>query len=351
MAADDPIPKLIKQLDASDRELRIEAAVQLGRLRDTRAVEALLQRTGDKRWEVQGAVAEALGLIGDMRALDTLLKMYRGDTYKLIESEGAPHQYDAIVGGASVALAQLYRQYHKPEILEILLNRLHRDRAKHDDVSIECTLRALAYTGDQQVAPILLEMAQVGSERLRCCALEGLGRLATPEGLPLLFRAVRLGKPLTLVWAAADGLAAFAYPDAVEPLLYGLQRLEVNSFPKDHLWYLARIKIVRALGIIGTSTARLGLEQRLNSDKVDQKLLGAIGLAYCQDKQAYLILIKGLSDGDVWTRPEVATALGALGDPKAIPVLEARLGSRNSLTSREVDAIRAALAQLHQPEI
>lgn len=341
----DPLPALIKQLKASDRTTRVAAVESLGKLGDPRAVEALLPLARDKRWEVQSAVAVALGVIGDLRALDTLKQMYNADTYKLIESEGNPHQYDAIVGEAAIGLARLYRQHGSPEIYELLTTRFQHDLKKYDDTSAACTLRALPYTGDLRVKPMLMQMAESSTYWLRYCGLQALGVLGDEDVLPILYKAVRSGNPLTLVWAAADALALFHHPEADEPLLIGLHRLEVEEFPKDQLWHQARAKIVRALGMVGTERARLALEQRLYR-YASQRTLGAIGLAYMGDKHVLQMLIMGLSSGDAWTQAAVAEALGELGDLAAIPALEARLRDSGNAPVALTDAIEAALVKL-----
>jgi HEAT repeat protein len=341
----DPLPALIKQLKASDRKARAAAVEALGKLGDPRAVEALLPLARDKRWEVQSAVAQALGVICDVRALDTLKQMYNADTYKLIESEGNPHQYDAIVGEAAIGLARLYRQHGIPEIYELLTTRFQHHLKKYDDTSAACSLRALPYTGDPRVKPMLMLSAESSTYWLRYCGLQALGVLGDEDGLPILYKAVRSGSPLTLVWAAADALALFHHPEADEPLLIGLRRLEVEEFPKDQLWYQARAKIVRALGRVGTQAARFGLEQRLNMHD-SQRVLGAIGLAYMGDNSVLETLINGLSSGDAWTQAAVAEALGEFGDPAVIPALEARLRDSGNAPVALEDAIEAALARL-----
>jgi HEAT repeat protein len=348
MATIDPVPALLEELKSSDRHVREAAAEALGKLRDVRAVEPLLVRARDKRWEVQGVVAQALGLIGDLRALDTLLQMYNGETYGLISSDGAQHQYDAIVGGAAIGLAHLYRQSGKPEIFEILTNRFRREIGHFDNSQTPCTVEGLPYTGDRRVTPMLMQAAEASHERLRQRALEALGVLGDPEGLPILYKAVRSGDPLTFVGAAADGLALFRTPDADQPLIAGLYRLESEAFPKDYSWYMARAKIVRALGITGTSGARLALEEHLNANDDDRRTLGAIGLAHMHDRRALQSLIKGLSIGEWWIQAEVATALGVLGDPDVIPALERRLSDGMPTPSRVENAIDKALLLLRQ---
>lgn len=349
MMTNNPVPALIEDLKSSDRLVREVAVETLGKLRDPHALEPLLVLARDYRWEVQGAVAQALGLIGDIRALDMLFQMYEGKTYQLISSDGAPHRFSAIVGNAAIGLGRLYKQYGNPEIFETLTSHYHSEINSFDDTSIACTVQGLPYTGDHRVTPLLLQAASIYSPWLRYRTLEALGVLADPEGFPILYRAVREGDPFTLVKAAADALALIRHPDAEQPLLDGLRRLEAKALSKDHLWCEARARIARALGIIGTSGARLLLEQRFNGMDAHQRALGAIGLAYMGDKHVLQRLVEGLSIGDWWTQAEAATALGVLGDPASIPALIGRLPGTDSAGTNVGHAIRAVLVKLRQP--
>ncbi|MEZ4669849.1 MAG: HEAT repeat domain-containing protein [Anaerolineae bacterium] len=331
-----------------DRTTRLNAVKALGKYGDLRAVEHLLPLAHDVRWEVQGAVAEALGLIGDPRALETLYEMYYRKTYQYIESDGAPHRFDAIVAGAAIGLARLYRQHENPEIFELLVNRFHYEIAQSDDVTAACTLQGLPYTGDRRVTPLLIQASASSSAWLRYCALKALGILADPDGLPTLYCAVREGDPLSIVSAAADALALFRQPEADQPLLDGWHRIETGSWSKDHLWCDSRVSIVRALGIIATPRALRFLEQLWRSHQVPLTTLGAIGLAYSGDQQVFQTLISNLSTGDWWTQAGAAAALGRLGNPDAIPALVARLPGTETAGTNVKDAIHAALEQLRQ---
>lgn len=106
MTKPDRVLDLLAKLSSSNRMELIETIDSLGWLSDVRAVEYLLPFSRHIRWEIQGAVADALGRIGDIQALNVLMTMYLGETYSLIESDGAPHRFGAIVGG--VAISRIY---------------------------------------------------------------------------------------------------------------------------------------------------------------------------------------------------------------------------------------------------
>ncbi|MBZ0288018.1 MAG: HEAT repeat domain-containing protein [Anaerolineae bacterium] len=348
MDHEDPISVLTEQLKSPDDKVRLTAVEALGKHRDARAVESLLPLARDRRWEVQGAVAEALGLISDLRALDTLKHMYDGETYSLIESDGAPHRYRAIVGGAAIALARLYRQHGDSVILDTLINRFQqRIQTAFDGVGIACTIQGLPYTNDRQVTPLLIQAAALSDPWVRYCAMEALGVLGDPAGLPTLFSAVQFGEPLTIVIAAADALALFRVAESENPLVSGFQRLEYSPAPKDYLWYRARTRLARALGIIGTPRAQILLKRCFDGPEGEQRIVGAVGLTYMGERHVLETLCKGLSVGDIWTQAAAAEALGVLGDRAAIPALRARLPPDDGAKVVK-DTIRAALQQLDE---
>lgn len=71
--AETEIPKLIKALQNNSWETRRDAALRLGELGDTQAVEPLISALIDENYEVSGTAARALGKIGDPRALPPLI--------------------------------------------------------------------------------------------------------------------------------------------------------------------------------------------------------------------------------------------------------------------------------------
>ena len=69
----DEVDKLIMGLKIGGWRYRRDAAEALGKIGDKRAVEPLIKALGDKKWYVRRAAAEALGKIGDRRAIDPLV--------------------------------------------------------------------------------------------------------------------------------------------------------------------------------------------------------------------------------------------------------------------------------------
>ena len=72
------VNKLIKALDNKWRRWR--AAEALGKIGDRRAIEPLLGKVKDEEWNVRSHVAIALGDIGDTRGVEPLLEMLKDES-------------------------------------------------------------------------------------------------------------------------------------------------------------------------------------------------------------------------------------------------------------------------------
>jgi len=68
------VEPLIKALEDKTWSVRESAARALGNIRDKRAVEPLIKALGDEDWSVRKSAAEALVKIGDKRAVESLIK-------------------------------------------------------------------------------------------------------------------------------------------------------------------------------------------------------------------------------------------------------------------------------------
>jgi HEAT repeat protein len=70
-------PLIIRALGDSDYRVRWNAAEAIGTIGDARAVEPLIRALGDSDWRVLWNAARALGKIGDPRAVEPLILLLR----------------------------------------------------------------------------------------------------------------------------------------------------------------------------------------------------------------------------------------------------------------------------------
>ena len=282
---------LIKALGyQKDMDVRIAAAVALGKAGDARAVEPLVSVLENRPQDITGymtlcgAVTEALGQIGDPQAVEPLAAFADKNRYERqysIKALGA-------IGGSRA--------------IELLVDSL-RDRAASDRKDAAEALDRLAWSpgSDEDAA------AYWGAKRKwNKCATFGSSAVE-----PLL---LALGDgDREIREQAAAALGRIGDPRAVVPL--------IEEFKEPPVW-----------------------DYRNDASAAAAKALCAIGAPAVDP------LIKALKDRDNHLRRGVAAVLGAIGDPRAVEPLIAALepdGAFQLANTRE--AIIDALASIGDP--
>jgi HEAT repeat protein len=198
------VEPLLARLEDEDRSVRGRAAEALGALGDARAVEPLLARLEDEDGDVRWRAAEALGALGDARAVEPLLARL-GDRAGLVRARAA----DAL-GTLGDARA-----------VEPLLARLEDEFS----VAQEGAARALQALGDTRVVELLLARLEDGDRLVQARAAEALGRIGDVRAVePLLARLE--DKHSSMRGSAAWALGRVGDVRAVEPLLAQLEDME-----------------------------------------------------------------------------------------------------------------------------
>jgi hypothetical protein len=87
-AGADRVDRLVRILKTSDSyKVRLQVVITLGKLKDRRAVPALIGALGDSNYTVRGVAATALGQIGDKRAVSHLKRLARSDRNSFVKSQ------------------------------------------------------------------------------------------------------------------------------------------------------------------------------------------------------------------------------------------------------------------------
>jgi len=130
---------LLKTLKDKDRMTRVHAAVTLGKMKDPRAVEPLIDtlKTDPESW-VRGAAAEGLGHVGDARAVEPIIKFIK-------TSEG--HREYAVL-----ALGQIGGDKATDTLLMLLNDKSRKIR--------DCAAAALGEIGDRRTVPRIMELLE-----------------------------------------------------------------------------------------------------------------------------------------------------------------------------------------------
>lgn len=84
----DRVDHLVRILQTADSyKVRLQVVITLGKLRDKKAVPALLRALSDDNYTVRGVAATALAQIGDKRALPALKRLATTDRHSFVKSQ------------------------------------------------------------------------------------------------------------------------------------------------------------------------------------------------------------------------------------------------------------------------
>jgi len=287
-------------VNSPDPSLRCAAAEALGDLGDTRAVKALTKALLDGDRRVRSAAAEALV---DLRALEPLIQALReGD------------------GDARFVATEALGRLGDPRAVEALIKEL-----KDGDRSLQrAAAEALGSLGDARAVMPLLRTLRDPNSDVQSAAAEALGRLRDARAVEPIIQALGVFSP-HVKRLAAEALGRLGDARAVEPLRKVLGDLtgEVRSAAASAL-------------------ARLGQpewEGWVKGDNADFGRLGESG-----DARAVEPLIEALGYHGI--RGPACEALGKLGDARAVEPLIEALGNAEDSERR---AAAEALRRLGQP--
>lgn len=87
-AQDDRLGRLIRILQTDPSyKVRLQVVIALGKLKDTRAVPALVRALSDDNYTVRGVTASTLGRLGDKRAAAPLKRLISSDSNSFVRSQ------------------------------------------------------------------------------------------------------------------------------------------------------------------------------------------------------------------------------------------------------------------------
>lgn len=144
------ISSFVQDLEDKDEDVRSEAADALGEIGDRRAVGPLVKALKDNDSSVRSRAAYALGKIGDKRAVDFLIPMLR-----------SPEESDRKT--AAYVLRDIGDKKAVPFLIECLKDNTVRHNTLIIDHPRTCALWALSKIGDKRSVPALIEALYVQS--------------------------------------------------------------------------------------------------------------------------------------------------------------------------------------------
>ncbi|MCF6147255.1 MAG: tetratricopeptide repeat protein [Candidatus Kuenenia sp.] len=234
-------PTLLSEAIKSDYpEVRIFAAKELAKIKESSTIEILIKAISDKEEEVRIEVVQALGEIGDEKAIKPLIHALNDENLVVREK-------------AAKALGQLGNN----EAVTVLIEALN----KKTNFPIVCSIiESLGKIGDLRAVDTLINFLSHEKSEIRECTAASLGKLGDARAVEHLIAALN-DEEERVRWYAADSLGKIGNPICVESLI---KRLSDNS---------ARVResAVTALGQIGNQQAIEALIKALQD--VDKRVV------------------------------------------------------------------------------
>lgn len=307
---DDVVRRLIDLIAEDDSSRRLQAAKVLRKMREPRAVEVLAEAMEHRSdWQLRQEAIEALGDIGDERAVDPLLAKFEDET-----EDDTPRSL------AAYALAQIGAAA-AIEPLERLVAAIPRESLEDDVVGYAAEeaasqLRAM-HPGIERApkpgAGYFLNRLSDTNADIRVRAIEGLRRRADTSAVEPLIRALADDVPAVRA-AAAEALGSLGDARAIAPLA-ALTRDVAVAPPSTRTLaprgVLVCDKVSMALGTLGGADAETALVDSVMSESADVRMAAAQALVATQRSRRVLeALDRLLDDPDREVRQDAVHGLG-----------------------------------------
>lgn len=376
------IDRYIENLDSPNPRLRSQAAEDLGKLMAQDAVPELIQHLqGDVNTYVRSAIAEALGRIGDTRAIFPLMDALR-DSCSFVrraaaialgqmqakQAQGAllralddPNFYvrraainavgkldipdmgpmliplletpdPRIRRTVTIAIRRLHTQAAIPKLIEVLEGYLLEPNQRDLPV-VKTLVVALGELNAQEAVPALIRIMR-GYVGVRSLTAKALGKIGDPQAGPALLEALKDERSKNLQLAALRSLAQLKYQQAIPTVRQFLDG------PDPRLRRTAAL----TLGLLqdrGAKDKLLMLAREDDSPLVRPAAVEALGMV--GDAQVIDSLLPLVNDGNAYLRAALAHALGNL-DGSTPLVHEALLLLQEDKVRHVVIAAERALA-------
>ncbi len=291
---------LINMLDDLDPNVRSNAAQALGKLGDKRAVKPLINRLNDSGSSVSSNAAQALGELGDKRAIEPLFN-------RLSNSSLCDYPY----------AAQVLGKLGDKRAIKPLINRLSDSNSGVSSSAAQ----ALGKLGDKRAVRLLITRLSDSSSGVRSNAAQALGELGDKRAIEPLINRLS-DSDLNIRSNAAQALEKL--DTTKEQMVAGY----VEALDSPDLF--VRRDATEALGKLGNKRAIETLINKLSDSSSGVSSNAAEALGRLGNKRAVEPLIKALGDPDSYVRRDAAEALGRLGNKRAVEPLITRLSDSNS---------------------
>jgi HEAT repeat protein/beta-lactamase regulating signal transducer with metallopeptidase domain len=258
---------------------------------DGRAVVPLIQAISDENSSVRLSAVETLGKLRDPRAVQALIEALRQDPDPKVRAM------------AAWALGEI----EDPAAASALSAALRED----DDQGVRVqAAEALGNIEDASAIGALGEAVADPSVEVRRAAVEALGNMDDPRVVPLVLPSLR-DDDVEVRRSAVDALGNNESPQAVEPLIAATRDGDLE----------VRVSAIDALGNQGDVRAQSALLEALGNERPEMRRAAVDAIGNLELETAPGEVIDAVRDPDREVRYGAVSALGSFADPAAVPVL------------------------------
>jgi HEAT repeat protein len=315
------IKKLSGELSSGNSEIRVRAAEALGQLGDPRAVPVLISElhyaagVGQNNYIIRHA-ARALGNLGDARAIPALASVI----YWLPDPpSGGDHGLHEVIHTAirNLIAHSAIRETGSPAV-PTLIDMLGKNS------NYPYVITALGRIGDVRAVPVLIDQLKsdlsyyhpTKGNRI-IATVEAIGMIGDVGGVPALMDALKC-KDGMVRSATITALVRCGGVTVVSALIDALKDEDIG----------VRCDAAKSLGWIGNASAVPGLIDALKDVDINVRCDAARALGAIGDSKAVAALIEALKDGNDAVYISAVNALGAIGDTRVVSVLIEELRDR-----------------------
>src|SRR3989339_18383 len=231
----DPKP-LVEAIKSEYPEIRIFAAKELAKIKDPSVIDVLIDATSDKQEEVRIEVIQTLGEIGDERAVNPLVYtlgdeslVVREKSARALGNLGRPEAGEALISALNsntnltivCAIAEALGQIGDTRAVEPLITFLHHK----ESIIRECTASSLGNLRDSRAVASLIAALNDEQERVRWYAADSLGKIGDPVCVDSLIKLLS-DTNARVRESAVTALGQIGNQQAIESLVKALQDVD-----------------------------------------------------------------------------------------------------------------------------
>src|ERR1039458_7932024 len=317
--------------------MRKTAVVALGKLRDPRAIDPLIELLGSNDRDLRKSAAAALQVLGETKWTQLVQGDYGNDDFARLGACGDPRARRPLAKAVQIGITEAVEPLVKlggEAVVETLTAAMNNN--PNPQVKI-ASAHALGTIGDPRTVQVLIDSMKINEDpQVKVASVQALGKIKEPRVVQALIASL-YGEVAIIRQMAAQTLGGLGDPRALEPLrsLLSDSNVGIRVAAASALMQLGEDKWKKAVRGDSDDLARLKslghpvpfvpLIEVLKNTAVDPLTASSVAetLGKLRDPASVDPLMEVLRSKSANLRRVAAIALGWIGDRRAVlPLLE-----------------------------